>query len=459
MLISPSPFPDEIADSYLGRLMRANGVASEKEMRALIVSSAGMTSELRSPVPLAVLLAWAASMEVSAFVRQHTMLPLRRGITSYQAALSHGCESNLVLIQRSAMRPARPGAYFCLQCVEEDEDFHGVSYWRREHQIPGLFWCPKHDAPLRYSEVRDAFHRSASIYINECEALSEQWLKASRTNELVGRFLTIASDLLGRTLPFEVRDVRLVLRTRAAALGYQVCPRKSRNGKLLSDAVVEKFGREWLATISPAVADKRVGELLHQLDGVLFMSKSASSTAVYLLALAVLFDSADDALNALISPGRICEKEHKGGERRRISSQDLKSAYLAARGDYGAIAKSLAVSFAAVSKRLEGVGLPNLRGRSPRTREAMAAFFLDDKSFNSTLMQAGITTNTLEDLLRICGAEFARCLRQMTAPSKSGSFRRPLQLTPREAEMAGERMATKFGKRNQSRRKRPVSLN
>jgi hypothetical protein len=225
---------------------------------------------------------------------------------------------------------------------------------------------------------------------------------------------------------------------------------------LLSDAVVEEFGREWLATVSPAVADKRVGELLHQLDGVLFMSKSASSTAVYLLALAVLFDSADDALNALISAEEVCEKESKGRERRRISSQDLKSAYLAARGNYGAIAKFFAVSFAAVSKRLEAAGLPNLRGRSPKAQEAMAAFFLDGQSFDTTLMQAGLSSSTLEDLLRICGAEFARCLRQMTTPTQSGSFRRPLQLTPREAEMAGERMATKFGRR-QSRRMTPVS--
>ena len=88
-----------------------------------------------SPIEL---LSCVAGLELPAFVRQHTTVPLRRGITSYRAEAEHGSPENRSMLRFTRTRLTRPGAFFCRDCVAADQDFHERSYWRREHQTPGL---------------------------------------------------------------------------------------------------------------------------------------------------------------------------------------------------------------------------------------------------------------------------------------------------------------------------------
>lgn len=436
MLMRPCLFPDELDYSYFGRLMCANGVSTEKDMATLMAREEGMANSPRREIPTVVLLARMASLDVPVFVRHHTTLPLRRSITSYQPELIHGCDTNLAMLNHSAMRQARPGAYFCHQCVEEDEGFHGLSYWRRNHQIPGLFWCQKHEISLNYTESTKAFLRPPSAFLEDCETMSEDWVGASRKNEHVHRFLTIASDLMGREKPFSVKDVMPALRARAQTQGFRLY-RTCKTGDLLSDAVVERFGRVWLATVSPSIAYKPAGMLFPQLDGVLYLSTSASSATAYMLALSVLFHSSEDALNALVSPNSVPRERCSRRVGRSIDRDQLKSLYVDLKGNYSAIAASLATSYAAVSHRLEPMGLPNLSGMRGRIGKAIIAFFVEDLSMDASAASAGISRDALEDAVKTCGVGFSHVLRKMFVPRNVVTApRRPLKLTPREAESA-----------------------
>jgi hypothetical protein len=44
-------------------------------------------------------------------------------------------------------------AYFriCPMCYDDDWHGHGECYWHREHQLPGMVMCPKHEVALRRS--------------------------------------------------------------------------------------------------------------------------------------------------------------------------------------------------------------------------------------------------------------------------------------------------------------------
>ncbi|TGV05075.1 transposase, partial [Mesorhizobium sp. M00.F.Ca.ET.186.01.1.1] len=42
---------------------------------------------------------------------------------------------------------------FCPQCLRDDMEILGESYWRRLHQIPGALYCIKHLIPLRNSKI------------------------------------------------------------------------------------------------------------------------------------------------------------------------------------------------------------------------------------------------------------------------------------------------------------------
>ncbi len=42
----------------------------------------------------------------------------------------------------------------CPDCVAEDSVTHGWSYWHREHQLPGVWVCRKHQCPLRIAHYK-----------------------------------------------------------------------------------------------------------------------------------------------------------------------------------------------------------------------------------------------------------------------------------------------------------------
>ncbi len=43
--------------------------------------------------------------------------------------------------------------YYCPECVNDDLEQYGVSYWHRKHQLYGLINCPTHGEPLRGQKV------------------------------------------------------------------------------------------------------------------------------------------------------------------------------------------------------------------------------------------------------------------------------------------------------------------
>lgn len=44
----------------------------------------------------------------------------------------------------------------CLACLEEDEANHGVAYWHRVHQLPGVWVCQRHDTWLREATLKSS---------------------------------------------------------------------------------------------------------------------------------------------------------------------------------------------------------------------------------------------------------------------------------------------------------------
>lgn len=443
MLIRPAPFPEEVDRGYLGRVMRLNGKQTEKDAVTLISIWAGVDDKSRREVSCLELLSKVAGMALPLFVRQHSTLPLRRGITSYQPDLPHGSEDNRSMLWTTGMRLARTEAYFCAKCVHEDQMFHGQSYWRREHQIPGLMCCTKHSTPIKYVENKSAFLMPPSEYLHICQSVDEAWAQASLENKYIQRYLEICYVLLGRDAPLEVKHVAAILKAKASDFGFQTHG-GSVKAPLLSDAVVEAFGRKWLSTVLPALADKPARKLMSQLDGVLFLMTSASSVSAYVLACAVLFESADIALNALQLP------QAKIKESRRPSSQidrdELLAAYIQARGNYSTTSSLISASKPKVIAGLRAIGLPNLiESAKQSTWKAAFAFFIEKQSLIQSSAIGGISVEAMENLLRTSGCGLANALQKMERPTGLGTgVRRARKLTPEEALTAKEKVAVKF---------------
>lgn len=404
---------DELAEAFLGRLARINGVKSEAEIYKILKASYYVSDDDDRRIPHFDYLSRILRMSLKDFVSQHTTIPLRRAIVSYDAKFAHGTHKNDSMMAYSGFRQTRKGSYFCKKCVQQDVSNLGFSYWRRDHQLPGVMLCGEHLQALSYTEKKDAFFFAPSEYLKTGTVIDAKWAKITHKNRYVERFIAISRALIQQEFPFEVKKVRLVLRDQAEVKELSI-----KNGEcekpLISDEIVSKFPEEWLATVFPDLLGKRPGEKMHKSDGVVYLSTAASSVESYILASSILFDSADVAMNAFISTRKL-----KLVASRKtiidIDSNELKDAYIQAKGRYVDIQLRSSESKWNIHNRLLLMGLPNLKQCTKYDfSKAVIAFYCEGQSLQRSAELGGIDVGLLEQVIRQVSVGFADILQQMS---------------------------------------------
>jgi hypothetical protein len=420
MLVQPAPLPEEMDRGYLGRIMRINGYRSPKELVEAMAGHFGESGRTRRELTTPELLSRMAGTTMEQFAQSHTTLPLRRGITSYFPEIAHGSEERKSLLYNSAMLRKCHAAFFCKDCVKEDVDFHGASYWRRDLQTPGQMWCPKHMQPLHFVSSADPLIASPALFMEVADQIPEEWVKPAIGNAHVLRFLELAAALYDRTAPLNVALIAPLLRDTGSAQGFK-SNAASKQGTLISDRVKELFPEHWLSTVFYELVAKTPGVYLHQVDGVLYLRKAASSVTAYLLVLSVLFESTDQAINALVDAcnGKVVLALRPRLAKRRVPEMDeLLGRYAEAKGVHAEIARQLELPVHAVRKALCDLGLPSLPQCDVNSDvgavAALRAYYLGKRSYTSCLEISGMTDARFDALMRQCGPKLAIALERMS---------------------------------------------
>jgi hypothetical protein len=416
MLARLQPLPDEIATSYLGRLMRVNALNGEKEALQFMSSALGLPQANQKMRPTVPILSAVAGMTVEQFVRQHTLIPLRRGITSYLEDVEHGGAGCEGVVRHTGVRNLREGLYGCPACVRSDVVSLGQSYWRRAHQIPGVAWCTKHDEPLVHV-LTGSFITAPSDAIEQGVTADSQWCARLRRNAYVRTYLAVVDGLMETSRPYPVSKVQKLLAERARVIDLQTY--SSRRGEairpLLSDLILKHMPCDWLATVLPSLATKRPGQYLPQVDGMLNLKRSSAAATVYALACSVLFESADAALLALretcfggVSAPSSCKHPPP-------SAEVLEALYRRCHGDHSLVAQRLSLPRRRVGDLLRHAGLPDLGPMNDTSalRQALEAVLLDRQSFTLAASKHGVSTAALERALRQAAGAFGKILREM----------------------------------------------
>lgn len=415
-LIRRVPMPDELDRGYMGRLMSANGYQYEPALFSAIERHLGLDSKRRHELSKTERLAAVAGLSSEQFVMNHSTLPLLRSITWSVPEVAHGSTDNRQILYRRTMVATRPDAYFCTACAKADIDFHGLSYWRRSLQVPGMLWCEKHDLPLRYVEYEKAMSQSPHELFEKGEAVDEEFAREAIENTYVRRFLSVASGLMDRPKPLRTDEIRFVLRDQAVAMGLQSGAGLVK-GPLLSDFISKSFPKRWLQIVFPDVAEKPHGQFMHRVDGI-FTARCASSVWPYILATAVLFDSSDQALSALFSAGGLPGSQANPKKHKGVRITDITAAS--------------STQFRATHQRLAG-GL--IGSGSKEMWRAAYLFYVEKQSLSKSALAVGTPLEPLEEFLREIYPTFTARLAAMASTNfeKLQRRRSTKALSPKQA--------------------------
>ncbi len=428
-----SPLPDEFAAGYQGRMFRHNGWTDAKEAMRALLAWTGNKDATRREVSTVELLARAAGKEVGQFVRDHTLVPLRRAVTTTALGVPHGSEAQTSLLCTLAMRSLRSGAHLCVECVKEDYGFHGMPYWRREHQLPGRYWCLKHGCRLSHTSSNDAYSRSPTDFIEVHQVVSEPWLHGLKQSRPIERFLAICSDLLSSRHPLDELHVSRTARARATELGLHT-GRGTIRRPLVSDRVKRQFDRIWLNSVVPGLIDCPYGTYWQPVDAAVFGKRAGVSAIAYSLVFAVLYESADAAIRAMLSPPN-AEAPCRLARSRSSAVDDtrLRKAYLASQGSHMAAAAQVHVSRDLASRRLKALGLPALCGQKANAIHGVIADALrGDMNLREACIAHGLSPTAMQHILRAALTPLTQALGkiQPLKPRSPGTPRRGRRPVP-----------------------------
>jgi hypothetical protein len=277
----PALLPDELIGSYMWRLGRLNGMASgEAALKALYDDPGRQRGRSACPTPFE-LIAQVARVDKARLMCAHTLVPLRQAISPGRKPIAHGDDRRRAVERRWYAAALCTGQRSCPRCISEDVSFWGFDYARRSAQLPGVDWCAKHGVPLHrpgYSQMANA---AEPIELAPAEHRYAE--------------ITDAFQDMPQSTPLPQASIRLRHRVRQAGLRL----RRGSSGPALSSLAASVMPRRWLELHRPHLLAGRYDD---RLDAVHTSPIQPFATEDYVLALTVLYPSADEALTDFLRP-------------------------------------------------------------------------------------------------------------------------------------------------------------
>lgn len=172
----PSIYPDELLYSQLARYYAKSGYLAYTFAAEDLFQSKTVRPDIEflnayTPDALRMI---TRTMPIEAIVMHHTMFPYygrfihpeRRG-QAFDSLVNMGTEyHNLLSIPKRKDRFSRHLRY-CPECVNDDRQKYGETYWHRVHQMVGVNICPLHHCYLIESDIVTSSNVSPSLITAE----------------------------------------------------------------------------------------------------------------------------------------------------------------------------------------------------------------------------------------------------------------------------------------------------
>lgn len=117
---------------------------------------------------------------------------------------------------------------YCPECANEDMKCHGVSYWHRIHQVPGVEACPSHKVWLVHQELPERPHLKFQLLPTTSE-------ESKTCSDLSYKFSQYTNDFLNMITVTNDSFDKNSLITKVRERGYMLGERRFKRGELTSD--------------------------------------------------------------------------------------------------------------------------------------------------------------------------------------------------------------------------------
>lgn len=161
----PSPYPDELLYGVCARYHQRSGNPSFKATTAELFGSASACAVTDLPCRLGSLSAQLSPGTLNTperLIKRHTLLPLygpflppRRLSTlmAWMEGTGRGGSIHMAIGAMASSVPAPRFLHYCPDCLRDDSETFGETYWHRSHQVAGVRICHRHEIWLHESET------------------------------------------------------------------------------------------------------------------------------------------------------------------------------------------------------------------------------------------------------------------------------------------------------------------
>lgn len=348
--------PDEWLNGYIERLAILNAYNDAKSMFSML----GIKDKLDFISKL-------LNITTENLIQGYTLMPVLRSIVSSGDGITHGNSASQNLNSIKGFQSYSEHVKFCYQCQQEDISYLGYQYVRRSHQLYGALWCQKHNCAL-HEASKD---KIAKIFRSDPDGWVDQ--HSHPNHPIIERFIHISDALLSVKQPTHGDQVSWGLSKQAAVIGIRFNIKGV--GTPLSDYANQKIPHEWLHSFFPQLKNKPLGDFIPAIDGSCVFRLQHHAHPTYILAAALLFENADDALNCILTKQKIPPaRKILRRDEAFWTSDDLYKIYIRHKGNCLSICKEIEGDYDTVRVNLVKHGLPPLTGLSQGTLKALLDF-------------------------------------------------------------------------------------
>lgn len=409
--------PNELAVAHEGRIAWLEGHSSAKETDEWIKSVLGSMNQDAVAMPRLHQLATLSNMRPMLYARHHSMLPALRVASKVGTDHMHGDDASQSFSRRLGMLTQRRGAFCCEKCIEEDLKKQHFSWFRRTHHLIGVDWCSVHGCGLVQVDDPLPFTQAPHIWLTKGK-LSKLVVAVTElpVTGFLRRYVDISTALLIRDRPFPAEQINAQLSTRASSLGLRI----SRTGQrpLLSDRLREQAPPSWLNQHLPGWATKGLAVYFSRIDGLGSVKQVAGVGDAYAMALAALYDSADEAMNAINKPSQPTNElrfGRKGPKNRSGFWQgEVWETYIACKGVVNDMAQRLNLDRTHLSEMMCSAGLPSLADLHTAGKWRAFIRFGRGEGIVSACEAECIDISELETLLRKCSSRVSKAIGKLS---------------------------------------------